>query len=166
VTQVNGDGGNDIWVSYFSPEGSFGWYPTGGDFGYTSIARTGGVDFESVGFLRGSGYTDTPVLGLYYELFDNGSLVLAGTVAHNGFLAGSYLGWSGGGFDEIRLRDSLLVGVDSLSGYGLNALAVDAIELSGGRVADPTPVPEPATLLLVGTGIAAVARRRLKGRAR
>lgn len=164
VEQVNGDGASSIITTYFTPELDRGWYPRGGDFGYTKVTRTGNIDFESVGLLRGSGF-GTPTLGLYYELYDNAVLVLSGTIVHGEALpAGLYLGWSGGGFDEIRFRDSTTVGVNSLSGFGQNALAIDAIELTGS--ATVAAVPEPTSLLLLGSGLALGAARARKLRRR
>jgi hypothetical protein len=56
VQQINGDAGNDIWVTYLSwgAEGAHAWYPTGGDNGYTRVTMADGSEFGSVGFLRGS----------------------------------------------------------------------------------------------------------------
>ncbi len=152
VEQVNGDSGNGIWVTFRPPggEGQFGWYPDGGDHGYTKITLTGGGDFSSVGMLIGSGYGNVPQLA--YELFDNGNLVASGSSSSSiGF---AYLGFSGGGFDAILLSDGF--GVFSVTDGHLNALTVDAIEITGGRI------PEPATLALMvlALGAAGAARRR------
>lgn len=160
VTQVNGNAGNDIWATFFSPEGNFGWYPNGGDNGYTRITMTDGSDFGNVGFLLATGYGSS-VAG--YELWNNGVLILSGTLPGltNGSTSlGQYLGFGGGGFDEIRLRDIFTGGGSPLpvngGASGLNALAIDAIEISA--------VPEPISLvvfggLIVGGGL--VARKRL-----
>ena len=150
VQQVLGDSGNSIWLTAFHPDGAFGWYPDGGDGGYTVITRAGGVDFVDVGFFRGSGFYDAPVT-LHWELWDDGALVLSGSVAGLPLLAPQYLGFGGGGFDEIRLRDT------QPNWPGLNAFAVDAIELRNG-------VPEPgSSLLLFGIALAGLraARKRL-----
>lgn len=149
VQQLNADPGNDIWVTFFSPEGNFGWYPNGGDSGSTRITRAGGVDFDSVGFLRSTGSS----LGtLFFDLFNNSILVFSGSVPQPANGVPAYLGWSGGGFDEIRIRDDR-----GGQGNGLNALALDAIEIADGTAAE---VPEPATMLLVGSGLVAFLRRR------
>ena len=58
-----------IWVTsnwWTGSEGSFGWYPNGGNDGYTKISVAGGIDFQDVGFNFGSGNVDdTQIL---YEL--------------------------------------------------------------------------------------------------
>jgi hypothetical protein len=158
VQQVNGDPGNDIEVAvFFHPEGQRGWYPDGGDAGYTRITRSGGIDFDSVGFLRGSGSNASNLL---YDLYDNSVLVLSGSVAQPGSFAPLYLGWSGGGFDEIRVRTDCSPLFPNC--VTPNTLALDAIEIAPGETLPNTPVPEPASMLLVGYGLAVVARRRLK----
>jgi hypothetical protein len=151
VEQIGGDAGNDIWVGYQpgGGEGAFVWYPDGGDFGYTRITLTGGADFANVGFLVASGYFSGG--NGAYQLLNNGSPVASGTFTNNAFF--SYLGFAGGGFDTILLRDSL-----STVGFGdgsANALALDSIEISA--------VPEPTSTALLALGLAAVgvaARRR------
>jgi hypothetical protein len=150
VEQVNGDFGNDIWISYFFPEGSLGWYPDGGDFGWTRITNTDGSDFNDVGFLRGSGYGDAGTT-LGYELRLNGATVLSGTTANtnNGGL-GLYLGFSGGGFDEILLADA--PGLSFVGDGSLNALALDAIEVRGGVIPEPSSIALLAIGLVIGCG--------------
>lgn len=140
VTQVNGDAGNDIWLTFFSPEGNYGWYPNGGDHGYTRITLLSGDDFNSVGLLRSTGSNFGT---LFYELYQNSILVSAGFVPQPANGQPAYLGWSGGGFDEIRLRDDC-GGLDVC-----NAVAIDAIETA----------PEPATLFLFGFGLLTITHR-------
>ncbi len=137
VQQISG-AGNNIWTTY-NPggiQGSYIWYPSGGDYGYTRITLSSGADFFNVGMLVGSGngshYT------VYFELRNNGALVQSGTFAHT--VAMHYIGFGGGGFDEVLLRDGA-TGTNAFNGTH-NALALDAIEVSGSG----TPVPEPMTL--------------------
>lgn len=158
VQQIRGDGGNDIWVTYAGGhhEGNYSWYPNGGDNGYTQITRSGGLDFENVGMLIGSGFgTASSVL---YELFDNGISVLSGyfTPTYQ-----SYLGFSGGGFDTILLSDCMGCNplTTSVTDGHFQALALDSIELSG---QSRGTVPEPASLALMAAGLAGFGWRRRK----
>jgi len=145
VEQIGGDPGNDIWVTFFRPDGDFGWYPNGGDFGYTRITLAGGADFSDVGLLYASGFGESTT---FYELYNNALLVLAGSLpgTPNGSRGANYLGFSGGGFDEIRIYDR-----NACCGT-MNTAAIDAIETAGA-------VPEPASLLLFGAAAVAGARR-------
>lgn len=152
VQQVNGDGGNSIWVTYnpSGSEGAFSWYPNGGDSGYTMITRSGGIDFDDLGMLVGSGNSGHN--NVYFELYDNSILVLTGNVAHG--VAMHYLGWSGGGFDTVLLRDG--PAGQTVRNASHNAMALDSIEMR-----DAQRVPEPGTLALLGiAGLAAGATRR------
>lgn len=153
VTQVNGQS-NDIWTSYtyWGAQGARAWYPNGGDNGYTSIKMQDGSQFGDIGFLAGSGYYGSTNLTLYYELALGGSVVQSGSIAEA--YAAHWLGFSGGGFDEVRVRDNNSF-TSSLTG-GYNAFAVDSIKVAA-------PVPEPETYALMLAGLAAVgfmARRR------
>jgi len=152
VEQINGQG-DDIWLTYFTPEGSLGWYPNGGDNGYTSITLEDGGPILDIGFLRGSGSNANILL---FELWNSGVMVQSGSVPHQQVTEGTYLGFLGGGFDEVRIRDG--ANIVSFFDQSINALAIDAIELSSGNVvitgsvAPPQPVPG---LSLLGLGILA-----------
>lgn len=96
VQQINGDSGNDIWVTCTSCglEGNFGWYPNGGDFGYTQITRSGGIDFEDVGMLIGSGWIGGAG-EVFWELLDNGISVMTGSFTPSAGPNPDYIGFSG-----------------------------------------------------------------------
>lgn len=148
VQQVSGDGGNDIWVTYSGGQhqGNFSWYPNGGDDGYTMITRSGGLDFDSVGIMIGSGFgTSTQV---FYNLLNNGASVLSGSFAPSN---SNYLGFSGGGYDAVLLSDcsGCDVGTTSVIDNHYQALALDSIELAGAGA-----VPEPGLLALLAVGLA------------
>jgi len=132
--------------SCFNPshEGARSWYPNAGDLGYARITRAGGIDFVNVGFILGSGFGVTPE-DVYYELAENGIVVKSGRLP--GFNSTpSYLGFSGGGFDEIRLRNGFTPQFTLLDGTQ-NALAVDSVELS-------STVPEPSAWAVLAAGLA------------
>jgi hypothetical protein len=162
VQQMNGDGGNEIWVTDNGGqhEGNYSWYPSGGDSGYTQITRAGGVDFENVGMLIGSGFVGVATR-VFYELLDNGISVLSGNFAPTnvGGTGKDYLGFSGGGFDTIRLADcsNCDINTTSVTDGHFQALALDSIELS--RQPNGT-VPEPGSLALLAAGLAGIGWRR------
>ncbi len=155
VQQVNAT--SPIWVTYSSGlsslEGNFAWYPNGGDTGYTQISLSGGADFDAVGFRVGTGYF-SGVSQYLYELLDNNVVVLSGAVSG----ASTYLGFEGGVFDTIRVRDSLSGG-GSVTDGGFQALSIDSIETA------TNTVPEPASMVIWGIGalgMGLVARNRKK----
>ncbi|NUM34119.1 MAG: hypothetical protein HUU50_06225 [Candidatus Brocadiae bacterium] len=138
IQQVNGQSEDG---SYF-PNGGY-WYPNGGDYGYTKITRTDGLDFVNVGFqLYSGGGASTGA----YRLYNDGVFVTGGTFSIGSMFA-LYVGFSGGGFDEIRVRDFYSTAPSTANHLNFyngtpNALGLDSIELSG------TSVPEPHSLFL------------------
>ena len=154
VEQINGDRGNDIAVIYSGGtyEGSYSWYPNGGDSGYTMITMADGSDFNNIGFYAGTG--DSPSLILFDLLLD-GSSVFSGSTPFIGTRGDfNYIGFSGGGFDAMLVRDNL-GGGNSFYDGGLNSLALDAIETSA--------VPIPPAVWLFGSGLlglVGIARRK------
>lgn len=156
VEQVNGDF-NDIWTAYLPSgfEGSRAWYPNSGDSGFTKIMRSDNSDFLNLGLLRGSGYGGYEPITYVYELLKNGVTVFSGNLFSN--LPSGYLGFSGGGFNEVRLG-AYYGNNPSQTLRGFQALAIDSIELSGSFA---QPVPTPALLPgLVGLGVAALRKRK------
>lgn len=159
VEQINGLG-NNIWTtcSQCGIVGTRSWYPNGGDYGYTQITRVGTIDFQSVGFLVGQGGSP----GFFqYELLNDGIPVLQGTFSSSyvGWLGTpmQYLGFSGGGFDTIWVREvdgnpQLFFDVPSY-----NSLSLDSIELS------QVPLP-PAVISLLSGLVSLVALGRLRFR--
>jgi hypothetical protein len=155
VDQISGQG-NDIWTTCFAANGCWAinstknWYPNGGDFGWTRITRADSGDFASVGLLLGSGFGGFSDQHLLYELRNDGIAVLSGYLSN--YAKDSYLGFSGGGFDEINLRNASSGNALTFTfGDGvLNALAIDDIELAG------APVAEPGALALLALGLLGV----------
>lgn len=134
-------------------EGERSWYPKAGDNGYTRIMRFDGSNFINVGMVRSSGIPELYMPGnghLLFELYDDGSLIYSGSVPH--VQSPQYLGFSGGGFDEIRLRDGEIQVASSVSDGTRNALAIDSIEISN--------IPEPTTLSLLFLGALSLLRKR------
>jgi hypothetical protein len=154
VTQVNPS--DQIWVnaSFWNHEGNYEWYPDGGDHGYTSITMADNSDFQSVEMLIGTGFFTAGTT--YYVLLENGVQVFSGSLGSPTQPNALNLGFSGGGFNQILLRDSQNPGDTMYSGSS-NALALDSIEVAN--------APEPASFLLAGIGVAATAMlRRRAGR--
>ena len=169
VEQINDDldrlGYVDITTTYLKTgfEGSRAWYPNGGDSGYTSITLYDGAEFGTVGFMRASGGRAHPTL--LYELWNNGELVQSGFVEH-AYSPATYLGFGGGGFDEIRVRDG--EAPTSADDGSHNALAIDSIEVSDVTLASTAAVPATGifgitilTLLLVFLGVIYIKRGEL-----
>jgi hypothetical protein len=145
VEQINGDAGNDIWVTYFHPGGAFGWYSNGGDFGFTKITLAGGGQFNDVGFDYGTGFYPSGVT-TYYSLWLAGVPIASGSI-NSGI---GYLGFSGGGFDEIQLSDGI--------GIAVNAAAVDNIEIASSKVPD---TGASLALLTLGLSTLTILRRKM-----
>ncbi len=131
IEQINGNL-NKIATSSERPgqEGVRSWYPWGGDRGYTKITRADGGDIEAIGLLRSSGSSgiiDPKTMA--YELYKDGLRIQhdARVMPH---LYGEilYIGFTGGGFDELRIRDGkspFEVGNNVPTNY----LWIDAIEI-------------------------------------
>ncbi len=159
VNQRNGQV-NDIWTNCASScwfgNSTRTWYPNGGDTGWTEISLANGANFDLVGLDIGS--IRFSFATVQYELLDNGNSVLLGQFTY-GSGSDGYLGFSGVGFDTIRLRNSNGA-ISGVFGNGAsNALAIDNIELATSQ-----RVSEPGALALVGIALlgAALTRRQRK----
>lgn len=145
---------NDIWTTY-NPGGGNGkgWYPDGGDFGYTQITLASNANFGDVSLFVGSG--NSGHFYLAYDLLDNGNSVASGVLSGHS-TPFHWLSITGGGFDTIRLRD----GASSTLSVGdgsHNALAFD--QVNAGTSTNSVP-DGGASLLLLGFGLAGLAALR------
>ena len=133
-------------------EGRYSWYPNGGDNGFTELTRSDGLDFYNVGFLTGNAYTSVGATYINYILLEHGITVLAGQLlVPKGSADRGYLGFGGGGFDEVRVSETSVTG-------GNNLFALDSIEMSANAI------PEPNTILLLiaalaGLGVGSMSRK-------
>jgi len=152
VEQLGVDAGN-IWTRCIEcgQEGERSWYPNGTDYGYTQITLENGNDFDSIGFVIGTGFLGGADI-LRYELFNDGVSVLEGSfdpLYQWRSVDMDYLGFSGGGFDTIWLRDAETIFGDSSFGSGVrNGLTLDSIEIQS-----VAQVPEPNILYMILTGL-------------
>jgi hypothetical protein len=155
IQQVNGQL-NDLWTTH-SPGGGDGkgWYPSGGDFGYTQIALQSGQNFESASLFVGTGLGSGSWF-LAYELLNNSTSVASGTLSGH-TRPFHWLSITGGGFDTIRLRDGRVSSISFLDS-NQNGLSFDKINATVGQTAQP--VPEPFTI--VGTLIGGTAALRMR----
>lgn len=158
ATQLAGD--NDIWLASGLGNGSRSWYPDVGDEGWTRIALDGGNNFDAVSFFGGSGWSSL-AQSLYFELADDGVVVLSGTL--DASFTGSWFGFAGGDFDEVNIRASqgVVTGLlDCPSGGvvngGCNFAWVDDIRVGAAEIT--TPVPLPSTLGLMVFALALLRR--------
>jgi hypothetical protein len=129
---------------------------------YATITLTSGEDFQSFQFAASTGFGSPSVLA--YQLLNNGAVVLTGTVANPAFCCNSSggtfmtLGFTGGGFDEVRLQDYVNISAFNPS-LNESYLTLDNM------LATVSTVPEPATLALLGFGLLGFGRRRRKAKA-
>ena len=157
MQQVNGQADN-LWTTY-NPGGGDGkgWYPNGGDLGYTQIALQSGQNFDSASLFVGSGSGGS--LFLTYELLENSTSVASGVLSgHTSPF--QWLSITGGGFNTIRLRDGNTPG--SFLDGSVNALAFDKINATVQQTSQS--VPEPFTIVgtLIGGTAALRMRKKLK----
>ena len=139
--------GGGIWLNYPSNiggQGNYGWYPDGGDTGFTKITLTGGEDFRDIQFLAGTGFR-AGVYSMAFELLENDTVVDGGNILLASYPM-SWVGFSGGGFNTVEIQAEITDVPFSSSNF--NGLAIDSIG------ADPaSAVPEPNALVLLGSGL-------------
>lgn len=151
--------GNGIW-STFTPtiggQGNFGWYENGTTAGYTDIKLTGGGGMQEIQFLAGSGWIINPLTPTYmqYQVLNQGSVALAGVLQINRNARGTgtmeYFGFSGGGFDEIRLENQGTNPNNTFADFEFDAGAYDSFAVNTAAAATPLPAAFP--LFAAGLG--------------
>ncbi len=167
IEQVNGAPGNSIMTtvanfasmpSYFTFSGTTDgkiWYPSAGDYGYTKITLTNGDDFGDMGlFVSSAG--GLPYLA--YQLFDNGLSVGFGLLG-GGVGQFHWLSIAGGGFDTLYLRNGFNNAIN-FNAPSYNTLALDRI-----LVDQPTVVPVPGAVWLMGSGLLGLLSLKRRGHA-
>jgi hypothetical protein len=151
----NSNGGVVTRINSFisGSQGQYGWYGAG--YGYTDVKLTSGGSIEAIQLLAGSGF-GYGVGDLDYEVLDHGSVVSSGTVPirNNGLdRTMTPYGFSGGGFDEIKLQ-VLYLSTSFQPGLSSNDPGViDAGVDSFGAIA---AVPEPSTWAMMILGFAGI----------
>ena len=151
--------GNGIWSTYtptIGGQGNFGWYENGTTAGYTDIKLTGGGGMQEIQFLAGSGWKIpalTPTF-MQYQVLNQGSVVLTGVLQINRNFFGTgtmeYFGFSGGGFDEIRLENQAANPNNTFADFEFDAGAYDSFAVNTAAAA--TPLPAALPLFAAGLG--------------
>lgn len=166
------------WTNQIGGQGNYGWYGPG--TGYTSIKLTSGANMQDIQFLAGSGWGHATTY-LQYELLDDGALIASGAIAivtgnwsTGGWARGegpsssdpamSYFGFSGGGFDEVRLQNR---GYPETV-FGPTSFEAGAYDSFAATVENSTTVPErsPTAPLLLAAGLFVVVLRCMRRQVR
>ncbi|MDQ7838533.1 MAG: PEP-CTERM sorting domain-containing protein [Thermodesulfobacteriota bacterium] len=136
------------------------FYPSGGVYDYISIKSTDGAQLFGLEFYVGSGWSSDSDAYIRWEIYDNSILTGLGTFTVG---KGTVVGFNDpNDFTELRIgaAASLSEAGNNFSLFN-NALAMDNLvaDLSGGG---PPPIPEPATIFLLGSGLFGLAGLRRK----
>lgn len=106
-------------------------------------------------FLMNLCCTDHPRPGPSLSFFADGQMIGSGSTETPGLWTGVSTGWNSGASTSVTLR------LDNASQvFDGNDFALDDVYF--GTETSLPPVPEPGTMVLMGTGLAALVRRRLR----
>ncbi|MET0092922.1 MAG: PEP-CTERM sorting domain-containing protein [Sedimenticola sp.] len=155
---VTTPGGNCCSVYLGSPliPGASGGlhYESGGNYSWVTISMQSGAVINALDFLIGDGWlsTNPGVTNLIWETFVGTTSTGLGSAV---VAEGSTVGWTDtSGFTSIH--------VAAVSTNGLSFGAQQAIALDNLRVGASGSVPEPATIALMGLGLAGIGWKRRK----
>lgn len=146
---------NRTYFSWDAPglDGSEMFYSNTGALELVDITLNSGDNFQDVDMQIASGWTADAIGEVYIwaQLYDDGSLVGEFDVD---LMSGSYLGFAGGGFDQILIGSYVTADLrDAHNPTERNAIAIDNLSVG-------TFVPTPGATLLIGFGMLAGTRRR------
>lgn len=139
-------------------------YAGGGNYSYVSISTVGGNAFGAMEVDVGSGF-GISTHNVAWQTLLNGAATGSGVITVDNI--GDSTGFAVLGWADANLFDTLLLGAgpsaDDYSQLGqFQAIALNSVKIGNGGAPTNNDVPEPATLSLLGLGMAALVARRRK----
>lgn len=145
----------DAYVDFDPTHGNGGgfsggfFYPNGGANGASSISMVDGSVMSAISFTLGDGYSGP---NTYYHFW----AYVGATLVDDGFgefVSGGTFSYSGS-FDKFRIGATTVGGQEALTPDDFQAVALDNVRTEA--------VPEPTTMAMLGLGVAAMVRRRVR----